>query len=199
VPLGGRAGEHRAQSDVGVVDGNVQIGLIVQACGLIAGRGTGRVLFLRGIDFVTAGRRIKNCRAGGENRKSGKSSKTAESLSDSWGSSSLSPRSGFAFSLRTMGAKNSCTGQFGLGPSRSGCGRDSRSGRRRWFQSSWYSGRSKSWRAAHRWREYRQKSSDNGEETNVQCAPPSVVRRMPRRGPQSSRLCPRERAGQQVG
>jgi len=53
------------QRDVGVVDGNVQIGLIVQACGLIAG-----ALFLCGIDFVAAGRRIKNCRDGGENRKS---------------------------------------------------------------------------------------------------------------------------------
>src|SRR5216684_5765638 len=55
------------ESNIGVVDSNVQIGLIVEAGGLVAGGGTRRVLFLCCIHFVAVERGIENCRGGGEN------------------------------------------------------------------------------------------------------------------------------------
>src|SRR5216684_2385106 len=55
------------ESNIGVVDSNVQIGLIVEAGGLVAGGGTRRVLFLCCIHLVAVERGIENCRGGGEN------------------------------------------------------------------------------------------------------------------------------------
>ncbi len=55
------------ESNIGVVDGHVQIGLIVKAGGLVPGRGTRRVLFLCCIHFVAMGSGIENCRGGGKN------------------------------------------------------------------------------------------------------------------------------------
>src|SRR5260370_27861203 len=49
---------------------DVQIGLIIQTGGLIAGGCARGFLFLRRINFAATDRRIRNCRASGENRKS---------------------------------------------------------------------------------------------------------------------------------
>src|SRR5713101_6796620 len=59
------------ESNIGVVDGNVQIGLIVEAGGLVAGGGTRRVLFLRGIDFFAADRGKEYRCCSGENGNGG--------------------------------------------------------------------------------------------------------------------------------
>ena len=59
------------QSDIWVIDSDIQIGLIIEAGGLIAGGGAAALLLLWSINLVAARRRIKNCRASGENRSSG--------------------------------------------------------------------------------------------------------------------------------
>src|SRR5207245_10068867 len=48
------------QGNVGVVDGQVQVGLIVEAGGLISGSGTCGFLFLGSVDFVAAGHGKQN-------------------------------------------------------------------------------------------------------------------------------------------
>src|SRR5260370_39658275 len=60
------------ESNIGVVDGHVQISLIVEAGGLVAGGGTRGVLFLRCINFVPMERVIENCSGGGEEVGGGK-------------------------------------------------------------------------------------------------------------------------------
>jgi len=92
------------KSDVGVVDGNVQIGLDRSGLWIDRRPWNGRVLFLRGIDFVTAGRRIRIAAPAARTARSGNHPKQP--------SRCLTPgifitftRSGFAFSLRTMGRK----------------------------------------------------------------------------------------------
>src|SRR5260370_22818221 len=56
------------ESNIGVVDGHVQISLIVEAGGLVAGGGTRGVLFLRCINFGPLETGKEKCRRGGENR-----------------------------------------------------------------------------------------------------------------------------------
>ena len=58
------------QSDVGIVDGDVEIGLVVEAGGLIVGGGAGRFFFLRGEDGLAAARGIEISEACEEKRAS---------------------------------------------------------------------------------------------------------------------------------
>jgi len=103
VPLGSaRLRTSRIESDVGVVDGNVQVGLIVEAGGLIAGVCARGVLFLGGKNFVAADGWIQNGSSGGGERQRRKFSREAVWSAVFSGYSSRSPQSGFAFSLRTM-------------------------------------------------------------------------------------------------
>src|SRR5258708_10053521 len=59
------------ESNIGVVDGDVQIGLIAEAGGLVAGGRASGVPFLCSVNFVAMDGRIENRRSGGENYYSG--------------------------------------------------------------------------------------------------------------------------------
>jgi hypothetical protein len=88
------------ERDVGIVDGDVEIGLIVQAGGLVA-TDASRVFFLRGVDFAAACAGKQERRAAGEDRSGGHCPNPSGNLLPAWNSHTFHLDCKFAFLVRT--------------------------------------------------------------------------------------------------